>query len=985
MQTIFSIYVLLLLTCTTSLLSHDQECLALFEFKQTFLHQNHAYNFDANWLHKFDSWRTIRSNTSDNTLSGFDCCLWDGVVCSNKGHVIELDLSGSSLTGVINSSSTLFMLVHLQMLNLSMNNFYESQIPSEIACLNQLRSLDLSNSGFNGLIPNKISHLRQLTWLDLSMNPLKLQSHGFEYLSRNMTRLEVLYLSGVDLSSSISSFLVNFSSLSYVELIDCQLQDEFQSAIFLLPKLKYLSMRNNSNLTGSMPEFYNTTLLKGLDLSLTGFTGTIPESISNLNHLEYLDLQECYFSGHIPGLLPNLTQITYLNLYGNKLTGIVPSLASLSKLTTLNLGFNGFEIGLTYAWINKLTMLNELYINTMNIHEEILPYLANLTKLSIVAVEENFISGPIPSSFMNLTQLTLLDVRVNLLHGHIPSSFSTFKSLKFLDIGFNYFSGTVSIDSFLGLNNLENLYLDNNNLSFEASTNYTNVTLPKLSDLSLASCNMKEFPAFLRYQKNMIGLVLNNNEIEGHVPNWIWINSRETLQFISLANNFITGFHQHPNFLQLVHLKEFDMSYNRIQGQLPIPPYTIVIYQFSNNNLSGEIPLWICELKSLQFLDLSSNNMTGTIPSCLSNLNDSLLVLNLKQNNFYGPMKYTCMYGSSLKVIELSKNQFIGHVSKSLANCTNLEFLSLAENSFEDIFPVWLGTLPNLQVLNLKSNKFYGAIQGPSTLSSQFPTLRIIDISNNNFSGQLPNKLFWSWNAMKNVFNGKASAMGYEIQLNELSGYKFLYSITLSNKGAMREYKENLYIITAIDLSCNNFEGQIPQSLEDLHGLESLNLSNNHFTGHILPSLGNLKNLESLDLSQNELSGQIPKQLLQLGFLAILNVSFNHLDGSIPQGKQFNTFENHSYMGNPGLCGKPLSQECKGSKVLPLLPRTSSNEYESLKPVDRIDWMVISIGFGSGLVIGIVLGNFIYARYADLLLGMRKDKYVRPLRNMRRN
>ncbi|KAL8205373.1 hypothetical protein R6Q57_008924 [Mikania cordata] len=356
---------------------------------------------------ELDSWRKIKSNTSDNNdnTSGFDC-LWDGVECSNKGHVIGLDLSESSLTGRITSSSSLFNLVYLQTLDLSTNNFVESQIPSEIARLKQLRSLDLSTSGFNGEIPNEISHLKQLTSLDLSGNPLKLQSHGLEYLLQNMTRLESLHLSGVELRSSVPCFLANFSSLRSIKLKDCQLQDEFPSSMFHLPKLKHLLLRGNSNLTGSLPEFHNNSLLEYLDVSSTGFTGILPESISNLNHLKGLNLQICYFSGHVPGSLSNLTQLTYLTLLENKFTGLVPSLASLSKLTVLKLGYNSFEVGSEYSWINKLTKLSTLYLDRMNIHDEILPYLANLTRLGYLSMEGNFISGRIPTSFMNLTQQT---------------------------------------------------------------------------------------------------------------------------------------------------------------------------------------------------------------------------------------------------------------------------------------------------------------------------------------------------------------------------------------------------------------------------------------------------------------------------------------------------------------------------------------------------------------------------------------------------
>ncbi|KAJ0507882.1 putative leucine-rich repeat-containing, plant-type, leucine-rich repeat domain superfamily [Helianthus annuus] len=444
-QTISLVYLLVIPICTSSLLSHDEECLALFHFKQTVLHQK--YN-GAGGFQKFASW----SNTSDS-----DCCLFDGVVCSNTGHVIGLDWSGSSLSGIINSNSTLFKLVHLQ-----------------------------------------------------------------------------------------------------------------------LQKLIHLNIENNPNLTGSLPLFHNNSLLEHLSLALTGFTGTVPKSISNLNHLTYLDLQMCYFSGPIPGSLPNLTELTHLSLSKNEFTGVVPSLASLSKLTFLALGQNNFKKWCAYGWINKLTKLDVLRLSSMNIQDEILPYLANLTKLTFVSLDRNLIFGRIPTSLMNLTQLTSLDISENHLQGQISSTFLNFKSLWYLNLANNNFSGTVGLDSFFGVNKLEYLILNGNRLSFVTTNNYTNDTLPKLKNLGLSSCNLKEFPAFLRQMK-METLSLDDNEIEGVVPNWLWNNSQETLQMISLQSNSITGFYQHPQFLPWIRLEVFAMSNNQLQGRLPIPPETIVI------------------------------------------------------------------------------------------------------------------------------------------------------------------------------------------------------------------------------------------------------------------------------------------------------------------------------------------------------------------------------------------------------------------------
>ncbi|KAH0650508.1 hypothetical protein KY284_030420 [Solanum tuberosum] len=49
-----------------------------------------------------------------------------------------------------------------------------------------------------------------------------------------------------------------------------------------------------------------------------------------------------------------------------------------------------------------------------------------------------------------------------------------------------------------------------------------------------------------------------------------------------------------------------------------------------------------------------------------------------------------------------------------------------------------------------------------------------------------------------------------------------------------------------------------------------------------------------------------------------LKLSYNHLAGRIPIGKQFNTFPNDSYCGNPDLCGFPLSKECGNNNESPL-------------------------------------------------------------------
>ena len=52
-------------------------------------------------------------------------------------------------------------------------------------------------------------------------------------------------------------------------------------------------------------------------------------------------------------------------------------------------------------------------------------------------------------------------------------------------------------------------------------------------------------------------------------------------------------------------------------------------------------------------------------------------------------------------------------------------------------FPFWLESLPELRILVLRANGFHGPIWDPHTKFG-FSKLHVIDLSHNNFSGELP-------------------------------------------------------------------------------------------------------------------------------------------------------------------------------------------------------------------------------------------------------
>ncbi|PQQ08627.1 putative LRR receptor-like serine/threonine-protein kinase [Prunus yedoensis var. nudiflora] len=71
-----------------------------------------------------------------------------------------------------------------------------------------------------------------------------------------------------------------------------------------------------------------------------------------------------------------------------------------------------------------------------------------------------------------------------------------------------------------------------------------------------------------------------------------------------------------------------------------------------------------------------------------------------------------------------------------------------------------------------------------------------------------------------------------------------------------------------------------------------------------------LQELDSLDLSRNQINGRIPNSLSQIDRISYLDLSENDLSGKIPIGTQLQSFGPSSYGGNPLLCGLPLLRTC---------------------------------------------------------------------------
>ncbi|KAJ6750416.1 hypothetical protein OIU85_000995 [Salix viminalis] len=535
-------------------LCHDEESHALMQFKQSLV-INESASSDPSAYPKVASWKVDGESR--------DCCSWDGVECDrDSGHVIGLDLSSSFLYGSIDSNSTLFHLVQLRRLNLADNDFNNSEIPSEIRNLSSLFDLNLSMSVFSGQIPAEILELSKLVSIDLGLNSLKLQKPGLQHLVEALTNLEVLHLSGVDISAK-------------------------------LPNLRFLNIGYNPYLTGYLPEFKSGSQLETLKLTETNFSGQLPESIGNLKSLKEFHAAECYFSGAIPSSLGNLTKLNSLDLSSNSFSGKIPStFVNLRQLTYLSLYSNNFSSG-TLNWLCNLTKLNFIDLSLTNSY------------------------GEIPSWIGNHTLFISLTLGSNRLHGPIPDSIFRLPNLETLDLHENLFRGTVNV-GLLRSRSLVNFQLSGNNLSVIGNSN-DSFALLKFQILGLGGCNLSgEFPRFLHGQNHLEFLDLSENNIEGHIPKWFMNLSTETLWYLDLSDNFLTGFEQSVDILPWNNLRYLMLSWNKLVGALPIPPRSTFIYEVSGNRLIGEIPPAICNVTSLIILQLSNNSFSGDIPDAFS-------------------------------------------------------------------------------------------------------------------------------------------------------------------------------------------------------------------------------------------------------------------------------------------------------------------------------------------------------------------------------
>ncbi len=691
-------------------------------------------------------------------------------------------------------------------------------IPSELGNLTNLVDLNFSANQLSGLIPLELGNLTNLKYLRLGSNLL---SGQIPIELSNLSNLTVFYLSGNKLSGSIPSEIGKLSNLTAINFSQNQLSGTIPTEIGKLSNLVDLAFWGNQ-LSGSIPaEIGNLSNLIALRLGGNQLSGTIPAEIGKLSNLKDLSLSENQLSGTIPSELSNLLNLEYLGLRKNKLSGEIPtSLGNLSKLFGLSLG-------------------------------------------------NNQLTGGIPNQFSNFQDNISIDINNNQLSGCFPSSLHKFCNRISIYSGDNHllpWQGNFS--QFCATDGSQQAqigaYCDNGN-----PTDGTNDEIQ--DDCScglLPPCNHPDFAPLMAFYNSMDGpnWINNSGWKEGAASNncnpcngWYGVtcNQNNRVNGISLTKNKLNG--QLPNeigqilFLEVLHLG----------NNVPFP--------VNVNNVYGEIPSSIENLKDMSYIDLQRNKISGTFPFALTKL-------------------------TKLTALFLSENEISGSLPKEIGNLNLLQYLRLSRNKLSSNLPLELGLLLNLRELSLGENQFIGSIP------KEFGNLALLNyliLGGNQISGEIPIEILNLTNLENLILNNNKLTGTIPLMIGNLTKLKALWLQNNQFNGTIPIEIGNLLELDQMFLNSNQLTGKIPSEIGNLTKLKTLVLSNNLLNGLIPEEIGNSVGLDFLDLGYNELTGYLPKNLTNLDQLNILYLNNNNLEGCIDQIFQVFCNKTVEFYNNP--------------------------------------------------------------------------------------
>ena len=667
-----------------------------------------------------------------------------------------------------------------------------------------------------------------------------------------------------------------------LDLSDNRLAGEIPGGLGGLAGLERLYLQRNQ-LTGNIPaELGDLARLEQLYLQRNQLSGEIPAEVGDLANLHWLLLSNNRFTGGIPAELGRLARLEGLLLHNNpELSGALPlALVSLSELQSFRYDATAVCVpldALFRAWLNAIRDHRGTGVDCPPSDRDILEALYHATggpewtnsgnwlthaplgewygvttdsdgHMVVLDLSDNRLAGGIPPELGGLASLERLYLSRNSLTGEVPSELGQLESLEWLDLRDNQLTGGIPPE-LGGLASLQIVNLDDNQLMGEIPSelgqleSLRSLFLSNNPDLSgalpLALASLSALEAFHYFGTGLC--------VPAYEPFRAWLNAIPDHQgtrvdcaaspdrSILEALYHATGgpdWTNSGNWLTGGPLSEWHGVTTDSDGR-------VVALDLPDNRLTGEIPLELGGLASLERLLLHNNpELFGTLPLTLASLSGL--------QSFRYDATGVCVPA-------------------------------------DESFRAWLNAIPDHQGTGVDC-----AVVNPdrAALAVFYEATRGAGwIENKGWLSDLP---LDEWHGVRTGDDGRV------IELR-LPASNLVGSIPVE--------LADLTSLETLDLERNGLTGRIPPEFGMLSNLRIVNLDVNDLTGGIPSELGGLSNLEVLRLRRNDLTGPVPHELASLRNLTQLGLQRNALEGQLPRGLVgLDRLRSLHFASNAGLC-----------------------------------------------------------------------------------
>ncbi|CAG7904243.1 unnamed protein product [Brassica rapa] len=329
-----------------------------------------------------------------------------------------------------------------------------------------------------------------------------------------------------------------------------------------LEHLETLSFTNLLNITGPFPQFlFRLPKLRYVTIRDNRLSGPLPVNIGSLSELVELDLEGNRLTGPIPSSISNLTRLTWLNLGGNSLSGTIPDVfKSMKELGLIDLSRNGLYGKLPPSMESLAHTLTSLYLS------------------------QNNLSGTIPDYFSEFKALATFDLSRNRFTGVVPMSFAKLKSLFHLKLSHNFLTGP--LPALNPVNGIASLDLSYNRFHLKTIPQWV-TSSPSMYDLRLVKCGIEmNIEEWEPVRTGLFYIVdLSKNDISGSPARFL--NRADVLQEFRASGNKLRFDLGKLNFTKS--LRILDLSRNLVYGKVPASVAGLRKLSLSQNNLCGRL------------------------------------------------------------------------------------------------------------------------------------------------------------------------------------------------------------------------------------------------------------------------------------------------------------------------------------------------------------------------------------------------------------